>query len=109
MTPQLSLFAEAPEKVAEKERYPWIGLWDWMPVVGGMAQINEVIMPEYGYTYMDEVRILIMNGDDVLCVLDSSRFGNEPYYKDGMMYYCKVNELWPPVYHPRTKENGYIL
>lgn len=76
--------------------YPWSQVWDWMPSVGGMAQMHAVILPNYGYCYGDQVRITSMKGSDVVCVVENKL--DPTFWKNGTTYHCKLSDLWPPIY-----------
>lgn len=81
-------------KVYTEDKYPWSGCWpEWMPKVGGRAQIHPVILEGYGYCYGDPVRILSLNKGDVVCVVESLK--DKDFYKNGEVYKCKIGDLWP--------------
>lgn len=87
---QLSLFAPIPEPTP---RYPWLSLFNWMPEVGGLAQMGAVTLPEYGYCYGDVVRINSIEGDCVVCTVEHQQ--DPKWWKNGRVYCCSMQDLWP--------------
>lgn len=87
---QLSMFQPEPEP---QPRYPWENLFDWMPQVGGLAQMHSVILPEQGYCYGNPVRINSINGDDVVCTVEHLQ--DPDWWKNGTVYHCTMQDLWP--------------
>ena len=76
--------------------YPWQPIFDWQPEIGGMAQMNSVILSGYGYCFMDQVRINFIKGEDVTCTVESQWDKN--FWKNGTVYHCKKSDLWPLMY-----------
>lgn len=92
MTRQYDLFTSAQEPTPEPQ-YPWQGIFDWMPKVGGLAQMHAVILPDYGYCYGDPVRINSIEGEQVVCTVEN-QFDHE-FWKNGTVYRCTLHDLWP--------------
>jgi len=92
MTLQLSLFQPAQEPTLEPV-YPWQDIFDWMPEVGGLAQMHSVILPEQSYCYGDTVRINSIEGEQVVCTVES-QYDTE-FWKNGTVYRCTLSDLWP--------------
>lgn len=100
---QLTLFDTKPIE-EEKKKYPWLTGWpEWMPIVGELAEMRCVILNEYGYVYMDMVRINSIDGDDIVCTTEFK--AQHMNWKEGRIYKCKIWELWPPVYHYNRFKN----
>ena len=93
---QLSLF-ETVE--VDREQYPWLPFFpDFMPEVGGTAQMKPLILEGYGYCYMDRVRINEMVGNNVTCTVE--HFSDNSYFKNGTVYKCTIQDLRPVTYEP---------
>ena len=90
---QLSLFAPEPQP---QPKYRWEPFFDWMPTVGGYAQMDATILPGQGYCYGDTVRITKIEGENVVCVVE--HLGDPNWWKNGTVYRCTLNDLWPNVY-----------
>lgn len=90
---QLCLFEI--DKPLTKE-YAWTPFWDWMPQVNELAQMDAYSMPNLGYCYGDIVRIISIEGESVVCVVESQRDSN--WWKNGVEYKCTFQDLWPPIY-----------
>lgn len=87
---QLSFFTPEPEP---QPKYPWLPHFDWMPEVGGLAQMNTLILPEHGYCYGDTVRINSIDGDNVVCTVEHQL--DPQWWKNGTVYCCTMHDLWP--------------
>lgn len=91
---QLDLFKQIQP---EESKYPWDGIFDWHPEEGGMAQMHTVIISGVGYCYGDMVRILSIDGDNVICKVENKADHN--WWKNGITYHCKKSDLWPNLYN----------
>jgi hypothetical protein len=91
-TLQLSLFNPTKHPTPEPN-YPWQHIFDWMPEIGGLAQMHSVILPDYGYCYGDTVRINSINGNQVVCTVESQY--DNAFWKNGTTYHCHLMDLWP--------------
>jgi hypothetical protein len=98
---QLTLFATPPKP---EPRFPWLSAFpDYMPKMGGLAQMHAVILPGQGYCYGDTVRILSIDGQRVRCVFESQ--GDPDFWKNGKEYNCSISDLWPNIYARDGKNN----
>lgn len=73
--------------------YPWLSIFDWMPTVGGLAQMHSVVLPEQGYCYGDSVRINSIEGEEVVCTVEHQL--QSDWWKNGKVYKCMLSDLWP--------------
>lgn len=88
---QLSMFAPQVEPKAE---YPWASVFpEWMPQLGGVAQMGAVILPNKGYCYGDRVRISYLDGETVTCFVEHA--ADADWWKNATIYNCTVHDLWP--------------
>lgn len=95
---QLNLFTTPTHQL---QQYPWQGIFDWMPKVGGLAQMHSVILPKHGYCYGDTVRIKSIKGQQVTCIVQHQN--DKHWWKNGTVYHCTIYDLWPNVYSNRNK------
>jgi hypothetical protein len=103
---QYNLFEATKQAVIEPE-HPWQGTFpDWMPQVGGLAQMHSVILEEQGYCYGDCVRINSIEGENVTCTVEHQI--DAEWWKNGTVYTCTLNDLWPNMYH-NNKYNSLNL
>lgn len=89
---QLSLFSPAFAP-GPKPKYPWEGIFDWTPQVGGLAQMGTVILKDQGYCYGDPVRINSIRGENVVCTVEHQM--DPDWWKNGTTYQCVLSDLWP--------------
>ncbi len=92
MVIQYNLFAPAQEQTPEPH-YPWQPIFDWMPQVGGLAQMHSVILADQGYCYGDPVRINSIEGEQVVCTVEHQL--DPQWWKNGTVYRCEIADLWP--------------
>jgi hypothetical protein len=57
--------------------------------------MGAVLLNGQGYCYMDRVRILTIEGEDVTCVVEFLP-DSCAVWKNGAVYTCRIDDLWPP-------------
>jgi hypothetical protein len=91
---QLAIQFPTDRTPPQQHDYPWSSCFgNFRPKVGQLWQIADVIIPEYGYTYGDPVRIISIEGDHVTCVVQNLHDKN--FWKNGKKYHVKLENLWP--------------
>lgn len=91
---QLNLFTTPTQQL---QQYPWQYFFDWVPMVGGYAQIHAVTIDGMGYTYGMRVRILQINGNNITAEV-AYKHGSNLAHENGKQFSCHMHDLWPPIY-----------
>ncbi|WP_159517708.1 hypothetical protein [Sunxiuqinia indica] len=91
---EIQLTFDFEKKKRENIEYPWSFIFpEWVPEIGGLAQIGKTFIDGYGFSYMDTMRIIKIENQKVVCVYEHWKDPN--FWKNRKKCICSIYDLWP--------------